>query len=245
MWSTCWHPVHLFTSGGRVALGTSDLPGSVPASSLVPPPSLCSGRGVGTSRVPAGESAAARVCREAGGRVSTSAWLISIFFRQGGSTTGRLRLWQTDFLCSMARNSQWTQPWCLLSEGMGVLVVSVLTTMEQLWSKHDARRKTPTLSWPAHGAAERVEIGGRWSDEARDFVRPAGNPRNCEFQSDTLGSAVGAHCWLAALLGPSASPFWSTEVDLAWTERPPQPQPCLRSSDMSVWTGERATAGSG
>ena len=42
MWSICWHPVHLFTSGGRVALGTSDLPGSAPSSSLVPPPSLCS-----------------------------------------------------------------------------------------------------------------------------------------------------------------------------------------------------------
>ena len=40
MWSICWHPVHLFTSGGRVALGTSDLPGSAPSSSLVPPPSL-------------------------------------------------------------------------------------------------------------------------------------------------------------------------------------------------------------
>ena len=34
--------VHLFTSGGRVALGTSDLLGSAPSSSLVPPPSLCS-----------------------------------------------------------------------------------------------------------------------------------------------------------------------------------------------------------
>ena len=134
----------LCTSGGRVALGTSDLPGSAPSSSLVPPPSLW------------------------GRSQSTSAWLISISFRQGGSTTGRLRLWQTDFLCSMARNSQWTKPWCLLSEGTGVLVASVLTTMEQLCSKHDARRKTLTLSWPAHEAAERVwwylgcEIGGRW-----------------------------------------------------------------------------------
>ena len=34
----CWHPLHLFTSGGRVALGTSDLPGSAPSSSLVPLP---------------------------------------------------------------------------------------------------------------------------------------------------------------------------------------------------------------
>ena len=30
-------------------------------------------------------------------------------------------------------------------------------------------------------------------------------PRNCVFQSDTPGSAVGAHYWLAALPGPSAS----------------------------------------
>ena len=44
------------------------------------------------------------------GSQSMSAWLISISFRQGGLMTGRLRLWQTDFLCSMARNSQWTQP---------------------------------------------------------------------------------------------------------------------------------------
>ena len=66
-------------------------------------------------------------------------------------TTGILRLWQTDFLCSMAHDSQWTQPWwCLPVRGMGVLVTSVLTTMEQLCSKHGARR------WPAHGAAERV-----------------------------------------------------------------------------------------
>ena len=90
----------------------------------------------------------------------------------------------------------------LLSEGMGVHVTSVLTTMEQLCSKHDARRKTPTLSWPAHGAAERVwwcwvAIGGRWSDEARDFVshlaktKSRKEPRNCDFQSDTPGSAVG------------------------------------------------------
>ena len=35
-------------------------------------------------------------------------------------------------------------------------VASVLTTMEQLCSKHDVRRKTPALSWRAHGAAERV-----------------------------------------------------------------------------------------
>ena len=89
--------------------------------------------------------------------------------------TGRLRLWQTDFLCSMARKSQWTQPWCLLSEGMGMLVASVRTTMEQLWSKHDTRRKTyPKLARPRGGRARLVvlgcEIGGRWSDEARDFV---------------------------------------------------------------------------
>ena len=75
------------------------------------------------------------------------------------SVCGRARgvgLWQTVFFCSMARNSLWTQPWCLLSEEMGVLVASVLTTTEQLCSKHDVRRKTPTLSWPAHVVAERV-----------------------------------------------------------------------------------------
>ena len=44
------------------------------------------------------ESAAARGCGEARrGSQSTSAWLTSISFPQGGSTTGRLRLWQTDF----------------------------------------------------------------------------------------------------------------------------------------------------
>ena len=99
MWSTCWHPVPLITSGGRVALGTSDLPDSVPASSVVPPRGRQSASGVG------------------------------------------LRNW-----------------------------------------------------W---------ERGSR-------FRKLAG----CDFQLDTFGSAVGAHYWLAAQPDPSASPFWSTEVDL-------------------------------
>ena len=44
------------------------------------------GRGVGTSRVPAGECSSSRLLRGRGGSQSTSAWLISIFFRQGGKT---------------------------------------------------------------------------------------------------------------------------------------------------------------
>ena len=148
MWSICWHPVHLFTSGGRVALGTSDLPGSAPSLSLVPPSlSLCSllpvqattgqfvgGQGVlGTSRVPVGECSSSHPERQGGGSQATSAWLISISFRPGGS---------------MARNSLSTQLWCFLS-GDG-------SARRQCADKHDARRKTPTLSWPAHVVAKRV-----------------------------------------------------------------------------------------
>ena len=56
---------------------------------------------------------------------------------------------------------------------------------------------------------------GRIDDVGESEV-PQGTPATAIFQSDTLGSAVGAHYWLAALPDP-----------------------------MSVWTGERTTAGSG
>ena len=81
----CWHSVHLLTNDGRVTSGTSDFQGSVASSPLVPPSSLCSllpvrpspGRSwqcgwagvLGRREFPL-ESAAARICREAGGQVS-------------------------------------------------------------------------------------------------------------------------------------------------------------------------------
>ena len=187
-WSICWHPVHLFTSGGRVALGTSVVFGApslslltsagaaVPLTSVATTGQLVGGQGcwdVEGSRWRVQQLASAE--RQGGGSQSTSAWLISIFFRQGGSTTGRLRLWQTDFLCSMARNSQWTQPWCLLSEGMGVLVASADHDGAALEQARRQKENTyPELARPRGGRTRLVvlgcEMGGRWSDEARDFV---------------------------------------------------------------------------
>ena len=91
-WSICWHPVHLFTSGGRVECGTSDLPGSAPSSPLVRLPlsahscpcsrhldvrghhwAACGRAGVLGLRGFSLESAAARVCREGGRRLSECA----------------------------------------------------------------------------------------------------------------------------------------------------------------------------
>ena len=97
------------------------------------------------------ESAAARICREAGERVSVNVRVADLDLLPPGRIDDRKIEVVADGLPLFHG-----APWCLLSEGMGVHVASVLTTMEQLCSKHDVRRKTPTLSWPAHGAAERV-----------------------------------------------------------------------------------------
>ena len=83
--------------------------------------------------------------------------------------TGRLRLWPMNCRTSTKRDWQLMLPWCLLSERMGMHVASVLTTIEQLCSKRDARKRPRIQSYTAHGAAEHVLLfwdakpGERWS----------------------------------------------------------------------------------
>ena len=74
------------------------------------------------------------------------------------------------------------------------------------------RRKTPALSWPAHGAAERV-----WWCWVGQKARHAWFRR-----------------WSTLLACSAASSFGLILVEHL------QPQPCLRSSDQSVWTVEWA-----
>ena len=102
------------------------------------------------------ESAAVRLCREAGGRVSVNVLVADLdLLPHGWFDNWKIEV-VVDGLPLFHGAQLAVDATLVLSEGMGVLVASVLTTMEQVWSKHDARRKTPTQSWPAHGAAEHV-----------------------------------------------------------------------------------------
>ena len=95
---------------------------------------------------------------------------------QGGSTTGRLRLWQTDFplfhgaqlavdatLVSLVRGDGSARRQCADHDG---------AALQQ--ARRQKENTYPELARPRGGRARLVvlgcEIGGRWSDEARDFV---------------------------------------------------------------------------
>ena len=189
----------------------------------------CGRAGVlGRRGFPLESAAAASAERQGGGFQSMYESLISTSFRQGGSITGRLRLWLMVCRSSTERTWQLMQLWCLPSEGTAVHVASVLTTMEQLCSKRDTRRSPLIQSCPPsppptgrQGAFGGAGLRNRW-----EMVRG---------QRDTHGSAAGALCWLAA-----ASRFWNSAKVLAWMGRPHRPQLCLRSSDKSVRTAELA-----
>ena len=70
--------------------------------------------------------------------------------------------------------------WCLLSEGTAVQVASVLTTMDQLCSKRDAKREStyPESARPRGGRARLVvlgcEIGGRLCRRGSRFRESVG-----------------------------------------------------------------------
>ena len=103
-----------------------------------------------------------------------------------------------------------------------MLVASVLTTMELLWSKRDARRKTPTLSWPAHGAVERVwwcwvaklvgdgPRGSRFRESAGESEVPQGTPATATVNQTRLVPPLEHIIGLQRCPGPlpSGAPRW-------------------------------------
>ena len=239
-WSICWHLFHLLTSCDRVASGTSDLQGSIASSPCAPFLSLLT---------LAGAAVLLTIVATIGLMGGQGCWGVegSLCRAQqpASATTGRLRLWLMVCRSSTERNWQPMQLWCLLrGDGSARRQCADHGAVLQ-----QARRMCPELARP-RGRARLVvlgcEIGGRWSDEARDFVSqlaksevPQGTPQ--------LRRSV-RHAWyrrwstlLACSPGPSASRFWSIAEVLAWMGRPHRPQLCLRSSDKSVRTSELAT----
>ena len=196
--------------------------------------------------------------------------------REGGRVSVNVRVADLDLLPQgriddrkMEVSSRWTSsiPRRATSSGCNPLLVSPVRgdgSARRQCGHHDgtalqeARRKKehtyPELARPRGGRARLVvlgcEIGGRWSDEARDFVsqlpkaKSAGNPSNCELSV--------RHAWFrrwSTLLACSAAGSFGLSLPEHCGgfgvdgESPPQPQPCLKSSDKSVWTVECAFAG--
>ena len=123
------------------------------------------------------ESAAARVCREAGARVSTNVFLRDLdLLASAPRINDALRLLPRDFPFFTVRNLPSTPLSSLLSAQTENLTDGVQMLMAQLWWPLDAARPRtyPELVGDS-GRAKLVvlagEIGGRFSEETHTFVR--------------------------------------------------------------------------
>ena len=81
--------------------------------------------------------------------------------------------WLTAFLCFTGPSLGWTPLSCLCCAGTGHLTLGVQTKMEQFWQLLAAARKRAVLNWLVNTGApgwSSPEVGGRWSEECRQFL---------------------------------------------------------------------------
>ena len=136
--------------------------------------------------------------RQRGGFQSMYESLISTSFRQGGSITGRLRLWLMVCRSSTERNWQLMQTLVSPIRGDGSARGQCAdhdgAVLQQ--ARHKKESTYPELARPRGGRARLVvlgcEIGGRWSDEARDFVSQLAMAKS---RSDPPQLRSARHAW--------------------------------------------------
>ena len=108
----------------------------------------CARAGVLGRRGYALESAAARICREAGGRVTTNVMVRDLDLAVPTQLTLEgWKLWSMVCHCSVGLNWLWTPHWCALSMRTGQPAEEPLTQMEWLSQLLDEGRRRPTRSW--------------------------------------------------------------------------------------------------
>ena len=111
----------------------------------------CAQAGVLGRRGFAIESAAARICREAGGRVATNRFVRDLDI---GVPVNVGRVWKllwTDSLRTVEPSSPWTPRSCQCCTVMGHHIEAQLMRMGSFWWQPDAGRNEPTLSWSSPG----------------------------------------------------------------------------------------------
>ena len=196
----------------------------------------CSGAGVLGKRVFALEVAAAQVCREAGGRVSTNQFVRDLDLREFNGLDGRRLEVIADGL-SLWRGAQLAIDTTLVSplhrDGTARRGAADRNGVALDAARRKKERAYPELSGD-EGRARLVvlaaEVGGRWSNETAHFFNALAEARSqshssCKGGRRPLGFVVGAPCWLAAQRGRSRCRCSTDALSQVWEVIPLQ---CMR-----------------
>ena len=143
------------------------------------------------------ESAAARVCREAGAMVTTNVMVTC--FRRTMLTPDDWRLLRTVCLCSMAHKSLWTPLWSHLSDEMAPHTPSAQEKTVLLCDWPVVGKNVPTLSYQVNMAGPGWSFWfAKWgADGLRDpvILSAAGQGQDSPCPSQSSDSAKLAWMW--------------------------------------------------
>ena len=148
------------------------------------------------------ESAAARVCREAGGRVMTNMLVRELDLAPGVNTTDGRRLEVVVNGLSLFQGAQLAIETTLVSalRADGTPRPRAATTPGAALDDARTRKETTYPELVGEGSRAKLvvlaaEVGGRWSAETAQFLGQ--RQRLCKRPWRTLGGTVGEGCWLA------------------------------------------------
>ena len=117
-------------------------------------------------------------------------WSATSTSKLQGRMSGALRSLLMDFLCGVARSSQLTPPWCPPFTSAGAPRRRCGATAGPAQPLQVPAEATNAPTYPEFGRASRcrlivlgIEVGGRWSAEAANFVRLL-----------VVGSSTSTHC---------------------------------------------------
>ena len=162
------------------------------------------------------ESTAARVCREAGGRVRTNVLLRELDLHPGQNRLDARRLEVVVDGLELFNGAQLAVDTTLVS------ALRADGTVSRKGARRDRARKERTYPELAgEGGRARLvvlaaEVGGRWSNEDSQFVRPLAWAKRRVLQSPpkpkwhTHGIGDGGNFWHAQLRSRSRTRCWST-----------------------------------